>query len=106
MFKISDNLHSSFSNYTNFKCTYIFANETTFAILATYLWPLTVCAGWSEPLLVPYTILFEISCRRSNKDELQSLIIVFILANSAEPDEMLHNAASRYSLNAKVLVQG
>ena len=29
MFKISDNLHSSFSNYTNFKCTYIFAKETT-----------------------------------------------------------------------------
>ena len=42
MFKISDNLHSSFSNYTNFKCTSFFAKETTFAILATYLWPLTV----------------------------------------------------------------
>ena len=42
MFKILDNLHSSFSNYTNSKCTYFFANETTFAILATYLWPLTV----------------------------------------------------------------
>ena len=42
MFKISDNLYFSFSNYTNFKCTYFFANEATFAILATYLWPLTV----------------------------------------------------------------
>ena len=42
MFKISDKLHSSFSNYTNFKCTKIFANETTFAILGTHLWPLSV----------------------------------------------------------------
>ena len=42
MFKISDYLHSSFSHYTNLKCTYFFANETTFAILVTYLWPLTV----------------------------------------------------------------
>ena len=55
MFKISDNLHSSFSNYTNFKYTYIFANETTFAIVATYLWPLTVhvlpkyyCSIWNN----------------------------------------------------------
>ena len=42
MFKISDNLHFSFSNYTNFKCTYFFANEITFAILGTHVWPLSV----------------------------------------------------------------
>ena len=42
MFKISDNLHSSFSNYTNFNVLKIFANETTFAILGTHLWPLSV----------------------------------------------------------------
>ena len=42
IFKISDNLHSSFSNYTNSKCTLIFATETTFAILGTHLWPLSV----------------------------------------------------------------
>ena len=44
MLKISDNLHFSFSNYTNFKCTKIFANEAKFAILGIHLWPLSVCA--------------------------------------------------------------
>ena len=42
MLKISDNFHFSFSNYTNFKCTYFFANEITFAIYGTHLWPLSV----------------------------------------------------------------
>ena len=43
MFKITDNLHPSFLNHTNFKCTYFFfATETTFAILGTHLWPLSV----------------------------------------------------------------
>ena len=45
MFKISDNLHFSFLNYTNFKCSYFFANETTFAILGTHFWPLSDMAA-------------------------------------------------------------
>ena len=52
MFKISDNLKSLFSNYTNFKCTYFFANETTFVILGTQLWPLSASRKNSTPTRV------------------------------------------------------
>ena len=64
MFKISDKLYFSFSNYTNFKCTYFLANETTFAILGIHLWPLSVYYG-----LLPHGI-------RSDRSEQHGLQVI------------------------------
>ena len=48
---------------------------------------LCVSAGWSGPLLVAHTTLLEISCHGSII--FLSLKIVFILADCADPNEMM-----------------
>ena len=40
-------------------------NHTIFKQLAKALISLSICAGWSEPLLVAHTTLLEISCHGS-----------------------------------------
>ena len=50
MFKISDNLHSSFSNFTNFKCT--------------HLWPLSVESN------IGATVLFNLLNSLQKKDKI------------------------------------
>ena len=80
MFKISDNLLSSFSNYTNFKCTYFFAKETMFAIVATYLWPLTVdimqkfsCMVVNQIKVYSYGFLFNCTMVGQASDSMMAL---------------------------------
>ena len=46
------------------------------------------CAGWSATFVVRKPLMIVFSCRGPMYDVLQSLNIVFILANSANPGEM------------------